>query len=250
MNPTRFERDDLLDDARFWALLYEHWVKPRVGDSFEEGEQYFFSVRESAVNAFFQKLQGARTKRDHYPQYSVLLPLRKGWRIGVVLSMYHPDDFQIQYVVAPPSSDELIVVGVTAGNFQLPAFRWEELLVVRDAVKPSKLAVKAKATLLLFPSVYLSSDLEIAEVSKVLENAWAKSGLAITQAEELVRRPVQDFIRLRRLYPEVKETRWVKHRTHGWINDSQYSLRNPKVDGSERVIPVIRELFSTLASGA
>ena len=53
---TRFERDDLLDDARFWALLYEYWVKRRVGDSFDDGEQYFFSIRESAVAAFFRKL--------------------------------------------------------------------------------------------------------------------------------------------------------------------------------------------------
>ena len=56
MDPTRFERDDLLDDTRFWALLYEYWVKRRVGDSFDDGEQYFFSIRESAVAAFFRKL--------------------------------------------------------------------------------------------------------------------------------------------------------------------------------------------------
>ncbi len=251
MNPIRrFERDDLLDDVRFWALLYEHWVKPRVGDNFDDGEQYFFSVRESAVNAFFQKLEGNRTQRDHYPEYSVLIPLRKGWRIGVVLRMY-PESFEMQYVVAPPSSDERIVVGVASGNSRLPAFRWEELLMVSDAVKPSKLAVKAKAKLLLFPSVFIvSSDLDIAEVGKVLENAWAKSGLAIKKAEELVRRPVEDFVGLRRLYPKMKETRWLKDRPHGWINDSPYSLRNPNVNGSERVIPAIRELFSTLASGA
>ena len=55
MDPTRFERDDLLD-ARFWALRYEYWVKRRVGDSFDDGEQYFFSIRECAVAAFFRKL--------------------------------------------------------------------------------------------------------------------------------------------------------------------------------------------------
>ena len=59
MNPTRFERDDLLDDARFWALLYEYWVKPRVGDPFEDGERYFFGVRERDVNAWFHKLEKA-----------------------------------------------------------------------------------------------------------------------------------------------------------------------------------------------
>ncbi len=53
---TRFERDDLLDDARFWALLAKYWVKRRVGDSIDDGEQYFFSIRESAVAAFFRKL--------------------------------------------------------------------------------------------------------------------------------------------------------------------------------------------------
>jgi hypothetical protein len=132
---SRFKRDGLLDDARFWALLYEYWVKPRVGDCFDDGEQYFFSVLESAENAFIRNLEGAAAQDGHYPEYSVLLPLRNGWRVGVVLSMF-PGEFEIQDVIASPSSDELIVFGVNGGNSRLPALRWEEVLMLRDAVVP------------------------------------------------------------------------------------------------------------------
>jgi hypothetical protein len=247
VNPNRVERDDLLDDARFWALLYEFWVKPRVGDSFDDGEQYFFSVRESAVGSFFHRLEGARTEHRHYPEYSVLLRLRNDWRIGVVLSMY-PEDFEIQEVVAPPSADELIVLGVNGGHSRLPALCWEELLMLRDAVVPNNLAMKAKAVLLLFPSICLSSDMKIDEIRQVVEPAWTNSGIPVRHASELVGRPIDDFLGSRRLYPDVQETVWRKHRKHGWINDNPQSFRNPKVDGSERVIPVMRRLFSTLES--
>jgi hypothetical protein len=249
LNPTRFERDDLLDDARFWALLYEYWVKPRVGDRFEDGERYFFGVRESDVNALFHKLEKARTPQEHYPEYSVLLTLRNGWRIGVVLSMY-PEDFEIQDVVARPASDELIVFGVNGGNSRLPALRWEELLELREAVVPNTPALKAKVVLLFFPAICLSSKMKIDEVRQVSEQAWIKSGIPIEHASELVGRPIEDFLGSRQLYPDVEDTVWSRHRKHGWINDSRHSLRNPNFDGSERVIPPIRELFSTLEGGA
>jgi hypothetical protein len=249
VTPTRFKRDGLLDDARFWALLYEAWVKPRVGDTFDDGEQYFLSVRESAVNDFVRHLEGTPTQDGQHPEYSVLLPLRNGWRVGVVLSMY-PQDFEIQDVVWPPSADERIVFGVNGGNSRLPALRWEELLMLRDAAVPNKPSVKSKAVLLLLPSICLSSDMKLDAIRQVVEQAWSKSGIPVEHAGELVGRCIDDFLGSRRLYPESQETVWRMDEDDGWINNSHHSFRNPKVDGSERVIPVIRELFSSLESGA
>jgi hypothetical protein len=162
----------------------------------------------------------------------------------------YPEDFEIQDVIAPPASDELIVFGVNGGNSKLPALRWEELPVLCDAVVPPKPVVKAKAVLLFFPAICLSSKIKIDDVQQVVEQAWAKSGIQIEHASELVGRPIEDFLGSRQLYPDVKDTIWNKHPKHGWINDSHHSLRNPKVDGSEGVIPPIRELFSTLESGS
>jgi hypothetical protein len=159
-----------------------------------------------------------------------------------------PEDFEIQDVVGLPASDELIVFGVNGGNSCLPALRWEELLTLRDAVLPKKPETKAKAVLLFFPAICLSSDMKIDEVRQVVEEAWMQSGIPIAHASELVGRPIEDFLGGRHLYPGVKETLWSKHPKHGWINDSHHSLRNPKVDGSERVIPAFRQLFSGLES--
>jgi hypothetical protein len=248
VNPQRIEREDLLDDARFWALLYEHWVKPCVGDKFEDGDQYFFGVRETAVTALFEQLQNVPTAPNIYPEYSVLLPLRSGWRVGVVLSMY-PDDFEVQDVVAPPSSDELIVFGVNGGNSRLLALRWQELLMLRDSVEPPEPTIKARALLLLFPSVCLSSNMRMSAVRQVLHVAWRESGIAVRHGAELIARRIDDFIEAARLYPRVKETLWRDDGRYGWINDSHHSLRNPQVDGAGRVLPVIRQLFLTMDKG-
>src|SRR5262245_16462088 len=91
-------RDALLDDPRFWCLLYEPWLKPCVGDPFAEGEEYFFSVREDTVADLFRELErmAAEGKREFtlpsangktyfqwIPIVSVLLSLANGWRAGV-----------------------------------------------------------------------------------------------------------------------------------------------------------------------
>lgn len=162
----------------------------------------------------------------------------------------YPEDFEIHDVVAPPSSSDLVVFVVKGGNSRLPALRWEELLDLRDAVVPNKPANKAKTILLLFPAICLSSKLKIDEVRQVMQEAWLKSGISVEHASEFVSRPIKDFLGSRQLYPEIKETIWSKHRKHGWVNDSPHSLRNPKVDGYELMIPLIRELFSALARGA
>jgi hypothetical protein len=216
---------------------------------FDDGERYFFSVSENEVDAFFRKLENTECQPDHYPAHSVLLSLRNGWRIGVVLSMF-PEDFEIQDVVASPSSDELIVFGVNGGNSRLPAMRWEELLLLRNNVIPNNSVINAKALLLLFPSIDISSEMKTEEVRQIVEQAWTNSTIPIEHANELIGRPIEDFLEGRRIYPEVQETVWRKHRNHGWINDSHHSFRNPKVKGSERVIPVIRDLFSSLQCGA
>ena len=249
LNPTRFQRDDLLDDPRFWALLYEYWVQARVGDNFDDGEQYFFSVPQNSEAAFFHDLEAASTGHDQYPEHAVLLTLRNGWRVGVVLSMW-PQDFEIQDVFAAPSSDELIVFGVNGGNSRLPALRWEELLSLSNLVVPNNSELMAKMVLLLFPAMCLSSDLKIEKVRHVMEQAWTNSGISVSNASELVDRPIDDFQGSRQRYPSVKETVWSEDPEHGWINDSHHSLRNPLVDGSERVIPSIRELFSTVERSA
>ena len=245
MKPTRYDRNDLLEDTRFWVLLYEQWVKPRVGDGFDDGEEHFFSVGENAVDAFFRDLENHRVPPGSYPEHAVLLSLRNGWRIGVVLSIY-PEDFAIHDVVVPMSSDEPIAFDVNGGNFQLPALRWEELLLLQTAAVPNTPANRAKALLLLFPSIYLSSEMRIDEVRQVVEQAWTNSGIPITRARELVDRPINDFVESRRRHPEVQETIWRKHESLGWINDGCHSLRNPAVADSDRVIPVMRELLSAV----
>lgn len=239
MNPKRTDRDDLLDDAHFWALMYEYWVQARVGDKFKEGYRYFFSISEKEMKAFFHDLERTPVPDGHYPELCVLLPLRNRWRVGVVLSLY-PEDFNVEDVVAPRASGEHVVFGVNGGHPWLPALRWDEILSLRDSVEPQEPLMRARIVLLMFPCVCLSSAPNVDAVRQVLLKAWENSGIPIRYADELVERPIEDHSGTR------QQTKWRNHPTYGWINDSQSSLRDPKVKGAHTVLPVMKEFFQGL----
>jgi hypothetical protein len=248
VEPKRINHDDLLGDARFWALLHESCVKPRVGDAFKDGEQYFFGVGEQDVQEFFSELQSQQVGKDTYPEFSVLLSLRNRWRVGVTLSMW-PDDFQVQVIIEAPSSNEHVVFGVDGGNSRLPALRWEELFIIRDSVIPPESVQKARAVLLLFPFVCLSDDTNLNDVQRILENCWQECGIFPPHANELVARDLEDEVHVRnvrRKYPDMPKIVWSKDPKYGWINNSAHSFRNPNVTGSSDVLPSVQRFFSEL----
>ena len=121
MHPQLVSRDALLDDPRFWCLLYEQWLKPRVDDVFAEGEDYFFLTPEDSVGELFHELEAIAVNEGRFPAVSVLVDLANGWRAGVELMMC-PEDFEVDYVVVPPLSGEHKIIGVYGGNHWLPAF--------------------------------------------------------------------------------------------------------------------------------
>ncbi len=238
MKAMTVSRDDLLDDPRFWALLYESYLETRVGDSFDDGADYFLSVRSNAVRDFFVALEGLPVDAGHYPEISVTLPLKNQWRAGVVLSLY-PEDFEIQDVLVPPGSGH-VVIGVNGGNSRLPALRWGELLTLADQVLHSAPGSRAKAVLLLYLSVILVTGDSIDEVRAVLGDCWRESGLCVRHLDELVER-VADGVE--------DTTRWQWSEGLGWFTDFRHSLRNPDSPEGLRVLSVVRQLFASVGSG-
>jgi hypothetical protein len=238
MQVMTVSRDDLLDDPRFWALLYEYYLAARVGDSFDDGADYFLSVPWNAVREFFLTLERLPVDAGHYPEASVTLPLKNQWRAGVVLRLY-PEDFEIQDVLVPPGSGH-VVIGVNGGNSRLPALRWDELLTLADQVLRSAPGSRAKAILLLYLSVILVTGDSIDEVRAVLGDCWRGSGLIVRHPDELVER-VADGVE--------ETTRWQWSERFGWFTDSRHSLRNPDSPEGLRVLSVVRQLFASMGSG-
>ncbi len=238
MKAWTVSRDDLLDDPRFWALLYEHDLAARAGDNFVDGADYFLDVPSNAVREFFLTLERLPVDAGHYPEVSVTLPLKNQWRVGVVLSLY-PEDFEIQDVLVPPGSGH-VVIGVNGGNSRLPALRWDELLTLADLVSRDPPGSRAKAVLLLYLSVILVTGDSIEEVRVILRECWRGSGLNVRHLYELVER-VADRVE--------ETTRWQWNERFGWFNDSRHSLRNPDSAEGPRVLPVVRQLFASLGTG-
>jgi hypothetical protein len=111
-----------LGEPRFWCLLYEAWLRPCAGDPFREGEDYFLSTREASVQDLLDVLGRIPVRDGRFPAVSVPVTLADGWRAGVDVMMC-PEDFDFEYVTAPPRSRRHHVVGTHGGNFWLAALR-------------------------------------------------------------------------------------------------------------------------------
>jgi hypothetical protein len=254
MDTPNVSRDALLDDPRFWCLLYEPWLKPCVGDPFEEGEEYFFSIRENTVDDLFHELEGMaleakreyamppayeKTYLHHVPIVSILVSLANGWRAGVDLVMC-PDDFAFDYVVVPPSGEHL-VIGVHGGNHSLPALRWEEVLFLGSAARPTATVSGARSLLLFYPACFPEAVQQNA-VRAVLRQAWGEVGFPVQHLEEWIDRTTDRC-------PD--HALWRRDATYGWICEDDHSLRNPRLLGKyHRVVaglfPAVARLFSSL----
>jgi len=236
LQPTIIRRDELLDDARFWAIVYEYWLKPRVGDPFDDGEEYFLSVREAAVNEFWRELESLPVEQGRYPSVSVMLQLRGGWRFGVALSLY-PEDFEVQDVTSPPDSDELVLVGVNGGNSILPAFRWQEVLTLANHLAEATPARRAHGVLLLYPAVFFSRQDSMSAVRDELRDAWRNSGVSAQHLDEFIARITEHH---------SDDYEWRNDPQHGWITTTRDSLRNPETRDAPRVLSMIQRMFASL----
>jgi len=239
MHPQLVSRDALLDDPRFWCLLYEQWLKPRVDDVFAEGEDYFFLTPEDSVGELFHELEAIAVNEGRFPAVSVLVDLANGWRAGVELMMC-PEDFEVDYVVVPPLSGEHKIIGVYGGNHWLPALRWEELLLLAAASRPMTAMSNARGVLLFYPPCF-PDESRRDEVRKVLHDAWSEVGFPVRHLDEWIDRTDQC----------TSAVPWKKDPDCGWICENDHSLRNPRWAGRHHrwtsgMLSAVTELFTSL----
>jgi hypothetical protein len=151
-----------------------------------------------------------------------------------------PQDFEFDYVVVPPASADHKIIGVHGGNHWLPALRWEEVLTLAAAVRPSTTVSRARGTLLFYPGCIPEEGCE-GEVKRHLREAWNECGFPVRHLDEWVDRIVSSGA----------QGLWRQDSAYGWIYESGSSLRNPRwIDKHHRVTPgmfsAVAQLFSTL----
>ncbi|MBK9143292.1 MAG: hypothetical protein IPM23_12390 [Candidatus Melainabacteria bacterium] len=224
------ERNELLDDPRFWAILYESFIEATTEDEFDDGCHRFFGCTADEVETLFSSLSSAGDP-DSFPVYTVEMRLTGGFSVGLGLSMF-PDSFDIPVFLREDADATLI--GIIGGAFMLPALRWCELAMLQDRLLLQDANTRSRMLLMLYPCVYLTYEVDVEEVRASLLRALAESGIGATHRDELVAR----------LTECGGNTVWREDPQLGWVNDSRHSLRNPEVDYSEGAIASSRRLFA------
>jgi hypothetical protein len=206
--PKRTLRMELTKQPAFWAAhLWNVTRGPLAGGDPEIADRAF-GIAADAIEAFY--LQELSNEQD-WPYFHI--PLHSGYAVEVEYAN-EPEDHQVVYRVCQKEGASPICVGKSGGHWQLPAFRWAELLEIGQAACPSAIAV-----LLLLPSAWITRDDTVAEIRRQLIAAWESLNLVphsqvILLVEQLIASSQSDV-------------RWRRHERLGWINDGENSRRNP-----------------------
>lgn len=232
LSEVLIERNALLDDPRFWAILYECFIEATTEDDFVDGCQRFFGCTADEVGALFSALPRSGDP-DSFPVYTVEMPLTGSFSVGIGLSMF-PENFDIPVFLKEAADEDATLIGIIGGSFMLPAFRWCELGTLQDRLLSREPKNRSRMLLMLYPSLYLTEEVNVEEVRAALLRALEESDIGAFHCDELVAR----------LIKFGSNAVWREDPQLGWVNDSRHSLRNPEMDFSEGPIASIRSLFS------
>jgi len=215
-------RSDLLANPLFWAAYYHELLSATDVDSAEFLEPYF-GVSVEAVDQFFvDELCRSAHTRSAAPDsswVSITMPLPEKFDLHLVFA--DAANYEQRYLLTHPAWSAPELLGYACGEFALPALRWHEIVQVAlccldstTSVRPSPLAL-----VLLFPAMWLAPSDDRSQIHALLVTAWQKLGII---------RPsmVQAFVSQIISY-QISTLEWWHDQRMGWINNGEYSLRNP-----------------------
>jgi hypothetical protein len=240
MNAVYVNRRDLLDDPLFWRALFSGPLESSIDDPFRSATSHFgFRCSDDNAKPFLRGLGQTIVSDELYPAHFVYVTLRNKWRVGVALHAC-PGDFSFTIDIVSPEQSRT-ELGVVGGNFMLPAFRWQEVIALSNASRRGRKSV-ASIVLLLLPGVHFVHTDSLSETSEIVLRSLQTTGFATKRLDELAERL---------LVYSRGDANWHFDRSYGWINDSQYSFRNPAaVVGRKRgVFHAVRRLLHDLKMG-
>jgi len=238
MQWTLVNRNELLSRPEFWAVHMFLITKMRAGKGDRDPTEKAFGKPEKALMAFYKKELCSEKQWPYFP-----VTLLKGYSVWVQYSNY-PEDNNIDYCLDHSSWSEPISLGVGTADFMLPALRWEELLLIsRNAtIENTSMDPFACALLLLLPAVWFTSSDPLSEACTILISAWQKLGV-------IEKRALAEFVDYTMAISGSNKFEWREEGALGWINNSQWSARNPKLKVlSKADLDRIHKFFQELAA--
>lgn len=212
--PKRTLRMELIKQPAFWAAHLWNVTRGPLAGGDPEIADAAFGISADAIEAFYLR---ELSNEEEWPYFHI--PLYSGYAVEIEYAN-KPEDQQVIYRVCQKEWASTICVGKGGGHWQLPAFRWAELLEI------SKIAVRwASAMLLLLPSVWFTRDDNVDEIRRQLIEAWENLNLVPRSQVTLL---VEQLIT-----SSQSDVRWRHQERLGWVNDGDNSRRNP--DSPERL---------------
>jgi hypothetical protein len=212
----REKANGLLAEQLFWTVHYHEHIHDEEHDPGDLMPLFFGRTSEESSQYFMQHVYG-ESHSFRWPYFTKRLPNQNMVEIGYSENA----EFQTRYSIATDDPAGPTLMGYESGHFSLPAFRWEEVVLIADShrsIADAKSA--AQCLLLMFPSCWLTGRDDREAVKAALSVAWQELGFM--RAEHLPR--MVENIVTNQTIPDVN---WTHSEELGWHNNSRYSQRNP-----------------------
>jgi len=205
--------NDTFKDPRFWAAHYYLLIGDDDHDSGELVES-LFGLRDEALQAYYF---GDLVKPDDQST-PLWLPLAHGYQAGVQYADCGDDGHEVRYLLGHATWPEPELVGFDSPHFALPAFRWQELVQMHDALGP---VLGSLAATLLFAGTYVTDADDEEQVVATFADWWTSHPILVPPQPRRVAANAA-------AYRRIPGFSWRYDEELGWINDELNSLRNPE----------------------
>jgi hypothetical protein len=154
---------DLVKQPVFWAAHLRNVTRGPLASDDPGISDTAFGISTDAIEEFYLR---DLSNEEEWPCFHI--PLRSGSAVEVVYAN-EPEDYQVFYYACPQKAGPPICLGKGGGHWQLPAFRWTEIVDISQAAVES-----ASAMLLPLPSTWLTNDDNMDDVRLRLTDALEK----------------------------------------------------------------------------
>lgn len=210
MNPA-----EELRKPEFWATHYHELFGDEDHDSGEVVESVFGIPDQQLASYYFSLI------RPEAEAVHLSVELFGGYGADVEYVDCGDDGTEVRYFLSRNEWDRRELLGYESPHFALPAFRWTEIDSLGRILERKSLTEAATAVLLLFPAVYLTGAGESAAAETALRRYWEALSLPSRAFQHGAFNNVID----NRTVPNLV---WEQDPELGWINNWDYSFRNPK----------------------
>ena len=212
--PQRALRMELIKQPAFWAAHSWNASKGPLAEGDPEICDAAFGMTTDVIEKFYVR---ELSSEELWPVLRI--PLHSGFSVEVEYAN-EPEDHQILYQLCQDDWASAVCVGKSGGSWQLPAFRWKELLKVSDAARQKDTHLEVLVLLLFFPAVWLTKEDSLNDVTRKLLDAWKRLNIMSHSQAAILAKRLCDSCQGNVL--------WHRNEQLGWINDGENSRRNPK----------------------